>query len=129
MKVFNRIGSQLPFTRAGITVHIIYFLPNKCIVPAVFSIKGSFPNFVQFFIPAELSPIIQTCVFCFMYRYHLFFIKYFEKKIQRFSIRNGNVFLFFTQNFYTFFYTTICLPISHITAIRITIPNKVYPIV
>ena len=53
MKVFNRIGSQLPFTRAGITVHIIYFLPNKCIVPAVFSIKGSFPNFVTIFYPCE----------------------------------------------------------------------------
>ena len=39
MDVLNWIGNQLLFISARITMHIIQFLPNKRIAPAVFPIK------------------------------------------------------------------------------------------
>ena len=50
MKIFILIGDQLPFTCARVAVHIIQFLPNKRIAPAVFPTKARFPNFVTFFL-------------------------------------------------------------------------------
>ncbi len=61
--IFCNIRYQIPFTPAGIIVHIIQFLFHKLMCTAFFPVKRIFPNFMLFIsLPVLLLPRISLTV-------------------------------------------------------------------